>query len=143
MTDTGAAPTKEQLIARYKTILRELIDKRPSGTRLKIAAAIGRHKSFVSQIVSPAYPMPLPGTHIPTILSICHFSDDERGRFLEAYRAAHPNQFAKLGTGPEGGAGPKQIRIELPAFDDAGRQREVEATIRDLAKRIIALALDK
>jgi hypothetical protein len=108
MTDTGAAPTKEQLIARYKTILRELIDKRPSGTRLKIAAAIGRHKSFVSQI-----------------------------------RAAHPNQFAKLGTGPEGGAGPKQIRIELPAFDDAGRQREVEATIRDLAKRIIALALDK
>jgi hypothetical protein len=129
MTDTGAAPTKEQLIARYKTILRELIDKRPSGTRLKIAAAIGRHKSFVSQIVSPANPMPLPGTHIPTILSICHFSDDERGRFLKAYRAAHPTQFAKLGTGPEGG--------------DAGRQREVEATIRDLAKRIIALALDK
>ena len=143
MTAPAEEGSKEARIARYKAVLRDIIDKRPSGTRQKIAAAVGKHKSFVSQIVNPAYPIPLPAAHIPTIFSICHFSGEEREAFLEAYRAAHPRQSSKLPAPGREGAAPRQLRIELPAFDDAARQREVEATIEDFARRVIALALDK
>ncbi len=44
----------------YKAILAQIIDDRPSGTRQRLAAALGKHRSFVTQITSPAY------CHAPT-----------------------------------------------------------------------------
>ena len=46
---------RDDAVAAYKQILRECIDRRPSGTRQKIALALGKHKSFVSQMTNPAY----------------------------------------------------------------------------------------
>ena len=41
-------------VAEYKTILKEYIDRRPSGMRQKLATALGKHKSFISQITGPS-----------------------------------------------------------------------------------------
>ena len=47
MADKAESKSKEELVAAYKEILQSYIDLRPSGVRLKIADAIGKHKSFV------------------------------------------------------------------------------------------------
>ena len=78
-------------VAAYKVILKEYIDRRPSGLRQKLATALGKHKSFISQITGPSYAMPIPVQHLATIFDICHFSPAERKAFLAAYAAAHPN----------------------------------------------------
>ena len=41
-----------------------MLDNRPSGTRLKLAAALGKNRSFVTQITNPAYPVPIPAQHL-------------------------------------------------------------------------------
>jgi hypothetical protein len=79
-------------IAAYKAILKDYIDRRPAGMRARIAAAIGKHKSFVSQLTNPIYPVPVPARHVSTIVEICHFSAEERKTFLKAYALAHPGR---------------------------------------------------
>ena len=76
---TGRRP-----IATYKRILRTYIDRRPSGTRQKIALTLGKHKSFVSQITNPSYASPVPAPHLNAIFEICNFSPEERKTFLGA-----------------------------------------------------------
>lgn len=128
---------RDEAVASYKQLLRSYIDRRPSGTRRRIAIAIGKHKSFISQVTNPSYRVPLPAQHIPTIMEICHFSPEERRAFLEAYALAHPNQSRQVGE--TGGAQVHTMHIEVPAFDDPERQRQVIDTIREMAARIIAL----
>ncbi len=139
MADKAESKSKEELVAAYKEILRSYIDLRPSGVRLKIADAIGKHKSFVSQIANPSYPVPVPGRHVGTIMDICHFSPEERETFLAAYRAAHPNQSRKVKPAGRGG-GHRTLHVEVPNLGDARIQREVEDAIREVARRIIAIA---
>ncbi|HMN86419.1 MAG TPA: hypothetical protein PKA74_10575, partial [Bauldia sp.] len=73
MTDAGDdddAPSGagvEAAVARYKTIFRHVLDTRPSGTRQRLAGALGKNRSFVSQIANPAYSTPIPARHIETI----------------------------------------------------------------------------
>ena len=78
MTTSPEASTGIEPVAAYKSILQAIIDNRPSGTRLRIASAIGKNRSFVSQITNPIYPTPIPAQHLETIFSICHFSPAER-----------------------------------------------------------------
>jgi hypothetical protein len=132
--DSGTAPG---LIAEYKTLLRRFLDRRPSGTRRKLAEAFGTHKSFISQIVNPAYRVPLPAQHIPALFKVCHFSPEEQGAFMDIYVRAHPGQYGAIDelAALEEGA----LRIALPAFADPARRREVEQLIRDFADRVIAL----
>ena len=66
MTDDAREQTHESgdsNVADYKTILRRVLDNRPSGTRLKLAAALGKNRSFVTQITNPAYLVPIPAKH--------------------------------------------------------------------------------
>ncbi len=51
---------RDSNVADYKVILRRVLDNRPSGTRLKLAAALGKNRSFVTQITNPAYLVPIP-----------------------------------------------------------------------------------
>ena len=53
-------------IADYKKILKTVLDNRPSGTRQRLAMALGKNRSFVSQIANPAYAMPIPAQHLET-----------------------------------------------------------------------------
>ena len=121
--------------------LQSYVDRRPSGTRLKIANAIGKHKSFVSQITNPSYPVPLPARHVETIMDICHFSPEEREPFLAAFRSAHSSQSRSLKDTVRRRTGHHTLHIEVPNFDDPEIQQEVEEAIRQFSMRIIALTL--
>jgi hypothetical protein len=139
MSDAPLRPAdRAEAIANYKRILRTYIDRRPSGTRQKIALTLGKHKSFVSQITNPVYASPVPAPHLNAIFEICHFSPEERKTFLGAYRAAHPKQ---VGGAPVAPSADKayDLRIRVPVLADARLQKELEATIRQTASRIIAL----
>jgi len=124
----------------YKAYLRDLIDQRPSGTRKRIAEALGTHRSFISQVLNPSLKVPLPSQHIAEIFSICHFSPEEKKRFLELYQQAHPDRQVRFSDVQA----EKQhvIRIIVPPFRSARKRAEVERLIREFAARIIALAKD-
>ena len=123
-------------IAAYKSILRDCIDRRPAGLRARIASALGKHKSFVSQLTNPIYPMPVPARHIETIFEICHFSAEERRAFREAYARAHPEQAPEAAAESPSRAGRKTISLEIPALGDARKQRQLEALLREFVERL-------
>lgn len=131
---------KTTLIAEYKRLLQAFLDRRPSGTRLKIADALQTHKSFVTQITNPAYTVPLPETHVETIMAICHFTQEERQEFLKAYSDAHPRRSKALRRGRRKPRVSKRLTIDIPDFKDPGLQRQVEATITAMAEQVIRLA---
>ena len=64
MDDRPEPATSEEAVQRYKTILQHVIDNRPSGTRQRLAGALGKNRSFISQITSPAYATPIPARHV-------------------------------------------------------------------------------
>jgi hypothetical protein len=66
MAETGASPA-----ARYKRILHARLEQRPLGTRQRLATAPGKHKSFVTPITNPAYPVPIPAKDAATVLRSC------------------------------------------------------------------------
>ena len=87
---------RSHAVARYKELLRDYIDRRPSGLRGKLALALGKHKSFISQITNPAYAVPIPAGDLATIFALCHLAPEEREAFMRLYRAAHPERARRL-----------------------------------------------
>ena len=134
-----SARGKESPVAEYKRVLQAMIDRRPSGMRLKIAEALGKHKSFVSQITNPAYAVPVPARHLETIFSICHFSEEERQAFLALYSVAHPNQVRGADRPAESRPATRTIELEVPDLDDPEKQRQLEALLQDTVRKIAAL----
>ncbi len=132
----GAAFSRDELVATYKRLLQEYIDRRPSGLRLKIAKAIGKHRSFVSQITNPIYPIPVPARHLEAIFRICHLAPDEKQAFLAAYEAAHPNYPRSGPRGPRKSRDKRVVEIELPILDNPDIEREMEELLRQVARQI-------
>lgn len=122
-------------LAEYKAILRAVIDSRPSGTRQRLAEAIGKNRSFISQIVNPAYATPIPLQHLETIFHICHFSPHEQQAFLTAYRAAHPGRLDEAGTQRP----MRRLVVELPDFGDVALNAHADRIITGVARGITAL----
>lgn len=122
----------------YKTFLRDCLDRRPSGLRQKLAGALGKHKSFISQITSPAYSVPIPAGDLPTIFDVCHLSTEEQERFLRLYERAHPGRSERARHAMN--RSNEMLRIAMPAFRFQATQREVEAAILEAATRIIRVA---
>jgi hypothetical protein len=104
--------------------------------RARIAIALGKHKSFVSQLSNPIYPMPIPARHIGTIFEICHFSREEQRAFLKAYERAHPGAVAEPGEEGEKSSRRKTFSLEIPELSDPRKQRALESLLRDFAERI-------
>jgi len=90
--DDGDSGGAEDRIRDYKLLLSRVLEQRPSGTRQRLADALGKHRSFVTQITSATYSTPIPQKHLATILSVCHFSAAEHESFMTAYRLAHPRR---------------------------------------------------
>ncbi len=128
-----ATPPNGAHVAAYKTILRDCIDRRPAGMRARIAHTLGKHKSFVSQLVNPIYLMPVPAQHLETIFTLCHFSAEERRKFLQAYTRAHPR---RTRDAEESGPGPrrKTITLEIGHLGDRRQQLALESFLRDLVE---------
>jgi hypothetical protein len=134
----GADPGGEgadDAIRAYKTILSAVIERRPSGTRQRLADELGKNRSFVTQIASPSYSTPIPARHLPTIMSVCHFSAGERDRFLAAYERAHPGK-APL---PDGFRANRHLSIAVPDLGDALRNEALDRAVADFVHRIADL----
>lgn len=124
-------------IASYKKLFKTYLDRRPSGTRQKLASALGTHKSFISQITNPNYRIPIPSQHVTTMMSICHFSVDERKSFMKAYLLAHPGVHFPLEVWLDEGR--HVVHIVIPDLGDAEQEHELAVAIRETAARMIAL----
>lgn len=122
-------------IRAYKAIFAAVIDKRPSGTRQRLADELGKNRSFVSQITSPAYSIPIPAKHLPAIMTVCHFAPAERDRFLAAYERAHPGK-APL---PEGFRRTRHLSIAVPDLGDDKQNGALDRAIAEFVQRIAGL----
>ncbi|MBX3567742.1 MAG: hypothetical protein KF914_06760 [Rhizobiaceae bacterium] len=125
----------EEAIRAYKQILAAVIDRRPSGTRQRLADELGKNRSFVTQITSPSYSVPIPARHIPSILAVCHFGPAERDGFLTAYDRAHPGK-APL---PEGFRRHRHLALSVPDLGDVRRNEALDRAVVDFVARIAAL----
>ena len=125
-------------VAGYKEILKRVLDNRPSGTRLRLAAALGKNRSFISQIASPTYSIPIPAQHLDTIFHVCHFLADEQRAVLDAYHRAHPNRRQRLSEVPR----TRTISVTVPDLGDKRRNRAVDEAVTDFAHRLARLTDD-
>lgn len=125
----------EEAIRAYKEILSHVIDQRPSGTRQRLADALGKHRSFVTQITSPAYSTPIPSRHLPLIFSVCHFGTQERDQFLAAYRIAHPGKLQL----PEQGRRVRHLSLTVPDLGDDKQNAALDRAINEFIHRITSI----
>jgi hypothetical protein len=128
----GAPLTKP--VQDYKRILQRLLDNRPSGTRQRLATALGTNRSFVSQMANPAYAMPIPSQHLEAIFEVCHFSQADRSAFLNAYAQAHPDRLESAR------ARSRVITLTVPDLGDGERNRRLEEALARLARDLARLA---
>ncbi len=135
--------SKEELVAKYKRILQDYINQRPSGARIKIAKELNKNKSFVSQITNPAYTIPVPARHLNVIFDICHFSLKERETLLKAYTAAHPNYQYRVEPGPTPQKGQRMLSFEVPVLEDSATQQKIENMIKGYAHQLFQLISSK
>jgi hypothetical protein len=126
-------------VAGYKRILSDVIDKRPSGTRQRLAAALGKNRSFVSQITNPSYAVPIPAAHLDIIFEVCHFSLEERRNFIAAYLLAHPNRPAPVHAAHK----VKAHTVYLPDLGDDGRNARLHTLISDFVRQVAKLLDDE
>ena len=125
-------------LADYKKLFKQVLDLRPSGTRQRLATALGKNRSFISQIANPAYPMPIPATHLDVLFDICHFSDAEKRKFLDLYQRAHPGRLRLVSSR----APTRQISIDVPDFGDADRNQMLETLFETMARNLIRIIDD-
>lgn len=123
-------------LAEYKTVFKSVLDNRPSGTRQRLATALGKNRSFISQISNPAYSVPVPAQHIERIFEVCHFAPNERKRFLAAYGRAHQRRLRLVQTQ----APTRQLTLTITDLGDSRRNAVVDRMIEEMAQRIIRLA---
>lgn len=129
MNEDGA----EGAVAQYKRLLQAICDNRPSGTRGRLAAALGTNRSFVSQLVNPAYAMPIPAQHLPAIFEVCHVSVADRAAFLAAYDLAHPNR--RGASTAEGGT--RTVTLTVPDLGDKRRNQAVDDMLAEYVRHLV------
>ena len=132
----GTREPGDSNVADYKIILRRVLDNRPSGTRLKLAAALGKNRSFVTQITNPSYLVPIPAKHVAIIFEVCHLSSSERAAFLETYGRAHPGRL----RAPLREAHTCTITVTVPDLGDDKKNRSLEQLVVDFAARLARYA---
>lgn len=132
MASESASTLTQTRVAIYKRVLQEILDSRPSGMRQRLAEALGKNRSFISQIANPAYTIPIPVQHVERIFEICHFSPRERDRFLKAYRDAHPRRLQLLSPHER----EHRITLTLPDLGDKRRNQQLEAVVTEFVDKI-------
>ena len=122
----------------YKNILRDVLENRPSGTRQRIAVALGKNRSFVSQMSNPASVVPIPAPHLKVIFEICHFPELAKRTFLDAFAKAHPRRIERSRDNPI----LRSLKLEVLDFGDPEKNRAFDELVRD-ATRHLARIVDK
>jgi hypothetical protein len=138
-SEADIAGAEASAMAEYKGILQRLLDNRPSGTRQRLALALGKNRSFVSQITNASYAVPIPAPHIETIFEIVHFPPLERQAFLAAYDRAHPGRLQRSQTG-------RRIRtatLHVPDLGSEERNRRLDQMLTDVAVQMARIIEDE
>jgi hypothetical protein len=135
MAPLDKAPRPDGPVAIYKRLLQQVLDSRPSGMRQRLAEALGKNRSFISQISNPIYATPIPPQHVERIFEICHFAPHEREQFLAAYHQAHPRHHPNAARGKAR----RKLSISVPDLGDAQKNRELERLMVELAGKIARL----
>jgi len=134
----ATSPNERDAVAAYKAVFKAVLDKRPSGMRLRLADALGKNRSFVSQISNPIYATPIPAQHLNTIFQLCHFSAAEKAQFLAAYDEAHPRRADTLkAAGKE-----RAITLRVPSLGSAKKDGRLDALLSEFVRRLAALLRD-
>lgn len=129
------APPTEEAILVYKRLLQDVLNQRPSGTRQRLSDALGKHRSFVTQMTSPSYPTPIPQRHLPTILSVCHFTPEERDEFLAAYRLAHRRKLDLAEAPPR----MRHLNLLVPDLGDSKANAQFERAVSEFIANMAEL----
>ena len=138
-TSAPAVSTADRIVL-YKTYIAEILKKRPSGTRRRLAQALNTNPSFISQITNPHYRIPIPSQHLRMIIHMLHLSKQEEEEFIDLYRQAHPFEAIVV---EQGLANEEEVLvIKVPQFKDANKKREVLALIKNLAETFMRLTKD-
>ena len=132
-------PAEAGAVAVYKRIFKEVLDSRPSGMRLRLAHAMGKNRSFVSQISNPAYPVPIPAQHLNTIFEVCRFPPAAKAAFLDAYARAHPRRAARLTEVPR----ERTVVLHVPDSGSPKRNGQIDALLQEFARRWVEILLDE
>jgi len=122
-------------VADYKRILQQVLENRPAGTRLRLAEALGKNRSFISQITNPNYSVPIPARHIERIFEICHFLASEKALFMQAYRRAHPHR----APGNSGEMQWRELVLRVPDLRDREKNKQLDELMKDTLQRVLRL----
>ncbi|HVJ41545.1 MAG TPA: hypothetical protein VM639_08605 [Dongiaceae bacterium] len=123
-------------VSNYKQILAQVLENRPSGTRQRLAAALAKNRSFVSQIANPAYPTPIPAQHLEVIFEVCLFPNHEREAFLDAYAAAHPGRLQRHRHHHPKEHRLRPVTVYLPDLENEKKNQALDKLISDIALKI-------
>ena len=126
---------RSQNVADYKKILRTVINERPSGMAQRLSVALGKNRSFISQISNPAYKIPIPYKHLDTIFKVCGFSTEQRKEFLDAYSLAHPKYAAYINQ--ETHTNIEKNTIILPSTGNKEVDDEIKSAVLKLANDMV------
>lgn len=131
----AATEAPEELIRAYKLVLSRVLETRPSGTRQRLADALGKHRSFITQMSSTTYATPIPQRHLATLFAVCHFSPAERDAFMAAYRAAHRG---KLDIG-EAERQMRHLSLLVPELGDDKANAALDRAIGEFVQKVSSL----
>jgi hypothetical protein len=126
-------------VAGYKRILQQVLERRPAGTRLRLAEALGKNRSFISQITNTKYSVPIPANHIESIFEICHFLAAERESFLAAYKSAHPNRAPGDGSDTRW----RELRLRVPDLRDQKKNKQLDELLHETLRRVVRLVQER
>lgn len=132
----ASAEERGDAVSAYKRIAQEVLDRRPSGTRQRLADALQRNRSFVTQIINPAYGVPIPSRHVATIFDVCRFSPAERAMFLDAYRQAHPRSPVAVASRNR----TRHVHLALPDFGSDSANQAFDDLLQDFLAGVGRLA---
>jgi hypothetical protein len=137
----SATEARAQWVARYKQILLEMLNNRPSGTRQRLAALLRKNRSFISQITNPTYSTPIPARHLETLFEVCHFSEKARQEFLKYYDLAHPGRRPIVEKPPphrhpEGTSRLRKLTLYLPDLGSEVANHQLDEWVLDTVRRL-------
>jgi hypothetical protein len=130
---------KAEALAAYKMILRNVLDARPSGTRQRLASALGKNRSFVTQMANAASLVPVPAQHLATIFELCRFSQVQREAFLAAYHAAHPRRLLREIVP----AHMRAVTLRVPDLGETRKNRMLDNLLFEIAKNVAQMLRDE
>lgn len=135
MKRVGRAVADTSAVEEYKRVLQQVLENRPAGTRRRLAEALGKNRSFISQITNPAYSVPIPAPHLETIFEICHFLAAEKSRFLASYGRAHPQRAPAKHAEPRW----RELVLRVPDLRDRERNRLLDELLKETVHKVVRL----